>query len=106
MSHRCIDGGAGVDGCSKREFFEVLGRDPTWRLAVQADVGWVSSLRDSLAVDSLSHGYGAESPELAHQCDVESLQGGAPRALPAPPPFEVSDLLTRIVHEFFGEVGR
>jgi len=35
VRHRCIDGGAGVDGCSKREFFEVLGRDPTWRLAVQ-----------------------------------------------------------------------
>lgn len=53
--HRCIDGGAGVDGCPPRPWFEQLGRDPTWRLAVVADEGGSFGLRGAVACDAALH---------------------------------------------------
>lgn len=75
MPHRCICGGSGVDGCPRREFFELLGLDPTWRDAVQADVGLSFGLRSRIALD-------APKP-----------QPREPLALPAAAPFEIADLL-------------
>jgi hypothetical protein len=86
VPHRCIDGGAGVDGCPVREFFEVLGRDPTWRQAVQADVGGTFGLRDAIARDALGRQSVGDRPR-------------APLALPAPPPFEIPDLMKVRSHE-------
>lgn len=54
--HRCIDGGAGADGCPPRLWFEVLGRDRTWRLAVTADEGGSFGLRGAVAHDAVLHG--------------------------------------------------
>lgn len=54
--HRCIDGGAGADGCPPRLWFEVLGRDRTWRLAVTADVGGSFGVRGAVAHDAVLHG--------------------------------------------------
>jgi hypothetical protein len=88
IPHRCIDGGAGIDGCPKREFFEVLGRDPTWRLAVKADFGCAFGLRDSIARDAFNRG-----------CEIPPPQFRAPLALPAAPPFEISDLLNERKYE-------
>jgi hypothetical protein len=82
MPHRCIDGGAGVDGCPRREFFEVLGRDQTWRLSVQSDAGRAFGLRDSIARDAFARGREITSPQFR-----------APLALPAAPSFVISDLM-------------
>jgi len=88
MPHRCIDGGAGVDGCPRREFFVVVGIDPTWRLAVQSDAGRAFGLRDSIARDAFARGRVITSPEFR-----------VPLALPAPPPFVISDLMKQRSNE-------
>jgi hypothetical protein len=88
MPHRCICGGSGVDGCPRRVFFEVLGRDPTWRHAVQADVGRSFGLRDSIARDAFA---GSREIPRSQRCE--------PLALPAPPPFVISDLLNERTYQ-------
>ena len=91
MPHRCIDGGAGVDGCPVRVFFEVLGRDPTWRLAVQVDAGGSFGLWNAIARDAIAR--------EAVVREVPAPQPRCPLALPAPPPFEISDLMTERTYE-------
>ena len=88
MPHRCIDGGAGVDGCPRREFFVVVGLDPTWRLAVQADAGRAFGLRDSISRDAFARGREINSPHVR-----------AALALPAPPPFVISDVMNERSNE-------
>lgn len=80
--HRCIDGGAGVDGCPRREWFEVLGRDPTWRLAVRADVGRSFGLTAAITRDACSP-----------RRDSPHSRVASPLALPTSLPFVMSDLL-------------
>ena len=103
MAHRCIDGGAGIDGCRRSEIVEVSDAS-VWFATIEMDVDRYHGLLGAVMLDDLSsllRSHDAASP-TATKCwrhDDRRSPVGDPLALPSQlaSPFDL--FLEEVIHE-------